>query len=70
MQCPYIYQNLEMLKEYCKTHQIPVSLIEVDSIHKAKELPCVFNSFGVFYKGKFKTVNLLNIETLKKILKS
>lgn len=70
MQCPYIYQNLEMLKEYCKTHQIPVSLIEVDSIQKAKELPCVFNNFGVFYKGKFKTVNLLNIETLKKILKS
>jgi len=27
----------------------------VDTLQKAKELPCVFNNWGVFYKGKFQT---------------
>ena len=32
-------------------------------------LPCVFNNFCVFYKGKFETVNLLDMAYLKRILK-
>lgn len=37
-------------------------------IIRAKELPCVFNNWGVFYKGKFVTVNLLDLAYLKRIL--
>lgn len=70
MQCPYIYQNVEMIKEYCKTNHIPVSLIQVDTLQKAKDLPCIFNNWAVFYKGTFNTVNLvLDINHLKRILK-
>lgn len=69
MQCPYIYQNIEMINKYCKENDIPVSLIKIDTLEKAKSLPCVFNNFGVFYKGKFQTVNLLSIDTLNRILK-
>ncbi len=69
MQCPYVYQNVEMINKYCKENDVPVSLIKVDTLEKAKSLPCVFNNFGVFYKGKFQTVNLLSIETLNRILK-
>lgn len=69
MQCPYVYQNVEMINKYCKENDVPVSLIKVDTLQKAKLLPCVFNNFGVFYKGKFQTVNLLSIETLNRILK-
>ena len=70
MQCPYILQHIESVKEYCETNDVPVSLIEVDSLQKAKELPCVFNNYAVFYKGNFQTVNLLlDIEALKRILK-
>lgn len=68
-QCPYIRQNVEMIKQYCETNDIPVIFIYVDSLKKAKELPCVFNNWGVFYKGKFETVNLLNIAGLERILK-
>lgn len=68
MQCPYIVQNIERVKEYCKIKNIPVSLIEVDTLQKAKELPCVFNNWAVFYNGKFQTVNLLDINYLKRIL--
>ncbi|MGN1169200.1 MAG: YoaP domain-containing protein, partial [Acutalibacteraceae bacterium] len=35
---------------------------------KAKELPCVFNNFGAFYNGRFETVNLLDVSTVKKII--
>ena len=68
-QCPYIYPNIEKIKAYCETNNVPVSLIEVDSLQKAKELPCVFNNFAVFYQGKFETVNVIEASYLKGVLK-
>lgn len=70
MQCPYVYQNVETIKQYCETNDVPASFIQVDTLQKAKELPCVFNNWGVFYKGNFETVNLLlDVAYLKRILK-
>ena len=70
MQCPYVYQNIGIIRQYCETNGVPVSFIHVDSLQKAKELPCVFNNWAVFYKGKFETVNLLpDVAALKRILK-
>lgn len=69
MQCPYIHKYIGMIKEYCETNNVPISLIQVDTLQKAKELPCVFNNWGVFYKGNFETVNLLDTNYLKRILK-
>ena len=69
MQCPYVYQNIERIKQYCETNDVPISLIKVDTLQKAKELPCVFNNWSVFYKGKFQTVNLLDVNSLKRIIK-
>lgn len=70
LQCPYVHQNIKMIKQYCEENEVPVSLIQVDTLQKAKELPCVFNNWGVFYQGKFETVNLLlDPACLKRILK-
>ena len=69
MQCPYIYQSVELIKNYCEANGVPVSLIQVDTLQKAKELPCVFNNWAVFYKGNFETVNLLDTARLQRILK-
>lgn len=70
MQCPYILKNVDIVKQYCKEHEVPVNLQLVDTLEKAKELPCVFNNWAVFYKGKFITVNLLlDINSLARILK-
>jgi len=69
MQCPYVCQSVEMIKQYCEVNDVPVSFIQVDTLQKAKELPCVFNNWGVFYKGSFETVNLLDVNYLKRILK-
>lgn len=70
MQCPYVYQKLEMIKQYCEMNEVPGSFIQVDALHKAKALPCVFNNWAVFYKGRFETVNLLpDVDSIKRILK-
>lgn len=69
MQCPYICQNVDRVKRYCEEKNVPVTFVRVDTLEKAKALPCVFNNWGVFYKGKFETVNLLDAAYLERILK-
>lgn len=68
MQCPFVYQYIEAIKQYCETNEVPVSIIQVDTLEKAKQLPCVFNNWAVFYNGRFETVNLLHTDNLKRIL--
>ncbi|MBP2025084.1 GNAT family N-acetyltransferase [Peptoniphilus stercorisuis] len=69
MQCPFIYQNIEKIKEYCKLENILVSLVEVNTLKDAKNMPCVFNNYAVFYKGEFKTVNLVDVSYIKRLFK-
>lgn len=69
MQCPFVFQTVETVKQYCEIQEVPVSFIQVDTLQKAKELPCVFNNWAVFYKGNFETVNLLDVNYIKRILK-
>lgn len=69
MQCPYVHQGIEAVKRHCESNDVPVCLIQVDTLQKAKSLPCVFNNWGVFYNGNFETVNiLLDIAYLIRIL--
>lgn len=68
MQCPYILQKIDEVKDYCELNEILLKLEQVDTLQKAKELPCVFNNFGAFYNGRFETVNLLDVATVKKII--
>lgn len=70
LQCPYIPQAIETVRRHCVENDIPASFLQVDSLEKAKELPCVFNNWAAFYKGKFETVNLLlDVSYLKRLLK-
>lgn len=68
LQCPYIPNCIEQIETFCNANDISVKLIKVDTLEKAKELPCVFNNWAVFYRGKFETVHLLNEGHLKKML--
>lgn len=70
LQCPYVLQNIEIVQQYCQQQGVPVSIIPVTTLEQAKALPGVFNNWGVFYKGKFETVNLLlDPATIARILK-
>ena len=68
-QCPYIHQCVELVRRTCQELEAPYTLIPVDTLEKAKTLPCVFNNWAVFYRGKFVTVNLLDAAALKRLLK-
>ena len=68
-QCPFVYQNVERLREYCGENAIPAAFRLVDTLEKAKGLPCVFNNWAGFYGGRFQTVNLLDAAGLKRILR-
>ena len=65
---PYTINCVLEVKSYCDANGIPLNLIAVDSLEKAKSLPCVFNNWAVFYKCNFVTNHLLNENLLKKIL--
>ena len=68
-QCPFILQKVEKIREYCEANGVPASFILVDTLQKAKELPCVFNNWAVFYQGKFETVNLVDVGYVEQLLK-
>ena len=68
-QCPYILQRVELIGQYCGEKGVPVSFRKVETLEQAKALPCVFNNWAVFYKGRFETVNLPDIPALERILK-
>lgn len=67
LQCPYVLQSVENLRQFCQLKGVPLCLTPVDTLQKAKELPCVFNNWGVFYKGQFRTVNV--VSDLERLLK-
>lgn len=69
LQCPYIYQTMEKLKNQCEKKHVSVIFYQIDSLEKAKQLPCVFNNWAAFYDGKFETVNLLAPSFIDRILK-
>jgi ribosomal protein S18 acetylase RimI-like enzyme len=69
LQCPYIPNCIEQIEAYCKSNGVTLNLVRVDTLEKAKSMPCVFNNWAVFYDGKFETVHLLNEGYLKKMLK-
>lgn len=68
-QCPYIYERIEKIKENCELHRIPLSLHHVQTLEQAKALPCVFQNFALFYKGKFVTVNILDVASIEKLVR-
>ena len=68
-QCPYIYQSIELVRKTCGDAGAPYTLVPVDTLEKAKALPCVFNNWAVFCGGRFVTVNLLDAAALKRLLK-
>lgn len=68
LQCPYIPDCMKQVENYCAANAIPLKTIKVDHLEQAKNLPCVFNNYAVFYQGTFQTVHLLNEGYLKKLI--
>ena len=68
-QCPYIHAAVETVQKYCRENSVPLTLRPVETLEQAKALPCVFNNWAVFFRGRFETMNLLDAAYLKRILR-
>ena len=67
--CPYLSNRVASLSEYCGRNAIPARFIHVDSLEKAKNLPCVFQNFAVLYGGKLITVNQIDSSFIERLRK-
>lgn len=70
LQCPFIPARIDTLRQYCADKGIPARFLPVDSLERAKSLPCVFNNWAVFYHGQFVTVNQIAPSFLERLLRS
>ena len=68
VQCPYIPNCIEQIYNYCENNQIPLRLVEIDTLEKAKQLPCIFNNWANFYKGEFISNTILNAKSFEKLM--
>ena len=68
-ECPYVEHEVNELKEYSKQNNIRINFIKVDTLEKAKNVPCVFNNWANFYKGKFISNTILNSNSFEKLIK-
>lgn len=66
--CPFVEYEIQELTEYAKKLNMVINFIKIDSVEKAKEVPCVFNNWANFYQGKFVSNTILNANALDKII--
>ena len=50
-QCPYVPERIEAIRRYCEANDVPLTLIQVDSLQKAKELPASLTTGACSTKG-------------------
>ncbi len=67
--CPYVEYEVQELTEYAKDKNIKINFIKIDTPEKAKNVPCVFNNWANFYKGKFISNTILNANSFEKLIK-
>lgn len=67
-ECPYVEDCINQIKEYSAENNIKIVFEKVDTLEKAKSIPCVFNNWAIFIDGKFVSNTLLNKNSLEKLL--
>lgn len=68
-ECPYVEHEIEELTEYSKENNTKINFIKIDSLEKAKNIPCIFNNWANFYNGKFISNTILNKNSFEKLVK-
>ncbi len=66
-QCPYTNNSILEIEEYAKESGKKIDLIKVDTLEKAKSMPCIFQNWAVFKDGKFVSNTLLNKNSVAKL---
>lgn len=69
-QCPFLPDCVKQVQQYCEESKLPLRLMPVETLEQAKEMPCVFQNWAVFYHGRLLTLQLLNANSLQKLLEA
>ena len=69
-ECPYVEYEVKELSEYASAKGIKINFIKVDSLKKAKSIPCFFNNWANFYNGEFISNTILNANAFEKKINS
>lgn len=68
-ECPYVEHEVQELREYAASREMKIDFIKIDSLEKAKNVPCVFNNWANFYQGRFISNTIINTNALEKLLR-
>lgn len=68
-ECPYVEYEIKELNEYAIKNNIKINFIKIDTLEKAKNIPCVFNNWANFYDGQFISNTILNANSFQKLIK-
>ena len=68
-ECPYVEYEVNELTDYAKENNIKINFIKIDTLEKAKNVPCIFNNWANFYKGEFVSNTILNANSFEKLIK-
>ena len=68
-QCPFVVNCIKEIEDFAKKNNKKINFIKIDSLKKAKEVPCVFNDWANFKDGKFLSNTLLNGNMIDKLYK-
>lgn len=69
-QCPFAQNCIKQIEEYRDENNVKINIEKIDSLEKAKNVPCIFNNWANFKDGKYLSNLLLNKNMLDKILKT
>lgn len=67
-ECPYVEHEVKELSTYAKNNNIKINFIKIDTLEKAKNVPCVFNNWANFYQGEFISNTILNVNSFQKLM--
>ena len=49
-------------------YNLIINFIKIDTLEKAKNVPCIFNNWANFYKGEFISNTILNAKSFEKLM--
>lgn len=67
-ECPYAEYEVKELLDYTEKNNIKLNFVKIDSLEKAKNVPCIFNNWANFYKGNFISNIILNANSFNKLI--
>lgn len=67
-ECPYVEYVVKELSNYAKENNLIINFIKIDTLEKAKNVPCIFNNWANFYKGEFISNTILNAKSFEKLM--